>query len=164
MSGPIYKELTRLVNYNPSTGVFTLRVPTFSSRWGDRSIGDEAGTVYRGCRTLQVFGKRYAASDLAWLYTYGVWPTKTLDHKNGNPGDNRISNLREATSAQNAQNSRSSSSLSATGTYQTNKGYCAHICFERKQIHLGTFASEELASLIYEEAKEKLFKEFRRRV
>ena len=43
------------------------------------------------------------AHRLGWLLTVGVWPHQ-IDHINGVPSDNRLSNLRETTSSLNQQN------------------------------------------------------------
>src|ERR1039458_5689462 len=39
-------------------------------------------------------------------HSSGAWPTKEIDHVNGDPGDDRLINLREATHAQNQANRR----------------------------------------------------------
>ena len=39
-----------------------------------------------------------------WIVWYGRWPVGEIDHKNGNPRDNRIENLRECNRSENVQN------------------------------------------------------------
>jgi hypothetical protein len=68
--------------------------------------GDPAGSSRGGYTYIRIDRKRYAAHRLAWLYVYGTFPPRLLDHINGCPGDNRIGNLREATPHQNAGNTR----------------------------------------------------------
>ena len=84
--------------YNPETGNFTSRQHN-----GIRTrcmIGDN-GYIY-----VSIKGKKYAAHRLAWFYFHGGWPKDEIDHINGNPSDNSILNLREATRKQNAHNRR----------------------------------------------------------
>lgn len=85
------------LNYNPDSGAFT-RVGA-----GKRTVGSNANGGYL---KIYVAGKEYRAHRLAWLYTYGVWPKDQLDHINGDPRDNRISNLREVDNALNRRNQK----------------------------------------------------------
>jgi hypothetical protein len=48
--------------------------------------------------------RRYPAARLAWFYVHARWPAPCIGHINGDPGDNRLANLREATHAQKMQN------------------------------------------------------------
>ncbi|MFX4377260.1 HNH endonuclease, partial [Acinetobacter baumannii] len=41
---------------------------------------------------------------MAWLYVHGVHPTGQIDHIDGDPLNNRISNLRDVSHAVNQQN------------------------------------------------------------
>jgi hypothetical protein len=51
---------------------------------------------------IKISGKLYHAHRLAWLYVYGYMPEKEIDHINRIRDDNRIANLREATSQLNS--------------------------------------------------------------
>ena len=94
-------ELRRLLSYDPKTGDFRWRV----SRGGGVRAGDLAGTLHSGGYwQIYVNNRLYLAHRLAWLYVYGKWPDKGIDHKNGIRTDNRICNLREATASQNGAN------------------------------------------------------------
>ncbi|OOV08859.1 hypothetical protein RF819_02655 [Rhodoferax fermentans] len=96
-------KLRELLNYDPLTGVFTWR-ETANNRLRP---GDVAGSVRKsGYVNLGVGGKLYLAHRLAWLYVYGAWPSKELDHINENKSDNRIANLRDVNRSQNCQNIR----------------------------------------------------------
>lgn len=53
---------------------------------------------------ISVDGRRYAASNLAWLYMTGEMPSKLVDHRNQNKIDDRWDNLRLATRSQNVAN------------------------------------------------------------
>jgi len=53
---------------------------------------------------IQYAKKNYKAHRLVWLHETGIWPTGQIDHINGNPADNRFTNLREVTNRQNSHN------------------------------------------------------------
>lgn len=94
------EQVMAALNYDPATGIFRRRAAS-----GGASAGSVAGTFDgRGYRQIRVAGKKYLAHKLAWIYVYGEWPSKHLDHVNRIKDDNRISNLREVTRSQNGQN------------------------------------------------------------
>ena len=75
--------------------------PTASVR-----VGQEAGyTCDRGYRYVRIEGKSYLAHRLIFLLYHGYLP-KMLDHIDGNPSNNNIDNLREATNSENQRNKR----------------------------------------------------------
>lgn len=95
------KYLRETLHYDSETGVFTWRIPPA------RNVkeGSVAGCLTNhGYIQIGVKNKLYMAHRLAWLYVYGKWPTNLIDHINGIRCDNRITNLREATSAENQYN------------------------------------------------------------
>jgi hypothetical protein len=94
----------------------------------------------------------------------GVTDTRTkVDHKNGDPCDNRRENLRVATNGQNLGNSRKR--LTATLTTSRFKGvsYARHARKWKAGIntrHLGYFFTEEAAAVAYNDAALEVFGEF----
>ena len=69
-----------------------------------------------------------------------------IDHKNRNPLDNRIENLREADFRQNSLN-RSSKKRKYKGVKKTRSGmYAATVYLNNKNIHIGTFKTQEEAA------------------
>lgn len=94
-------RLKELLSYDPATGVFSWRV----SRGRTAKAGDTAGTVNAdGYIQIVVSGDFYYAHRLAWAFSSGADEPVEIDHRNGVPSDNRLKNLRPATSSQNKMN------------------------------------------------------------
>jgi hypothetical protein len=126
-------EMNAMFKYEPETGNIYWKI----SRGIHHSVGAIAGCFdCKGYIIVRLDGKGYKAHRLAWLLHYGEWPSKSLDHINGIKADNRISNLREASSQQNAQN-RKVCNNSATGIkglypYPKNNGWRACVAKGRR--------------------------------
>jgi hypothetical protein len=102
---PPLKTLREVFSIDPNNGRLILRVPR-----RNRVAGQEAGyTNNIGYRQVSLCGKIYSVHRIAWAFYYGEEPSGEIDHINGNRADNRLCNLRLATSAQNNQNRRLSS-------------------------------------------------------
>lgn len=106
--------LRKLLRYEPESGrLFWLERaqcdflnPIATRRWNSRYSGREAltATDARGVRSGRVLGQRQVAHRVAWAIVHGEWPRETIDHINGDPGDNRILNLRAVSQAENQKN------------------------------------------------------------
>ncbi len=95
------ERLRELLLYDPTAGLFHWRV----KRGRGVQAGTLAGTFRKdGYRLIRVDGNYHLAHRLAWLYVHGSWPARDLDHRNEDPGDNRLSNLREDVDGLNQQN------------------------------------------------------------
>lgn len=93
-------RLRERFNYDPETGIFTLR--SGKSRY---PIGRQVGCPDRtGYIQVYLDGRTYMAHRLAWLHVYGEWPPETIDHINRVRDDNRIENPRLASYLENNQN------------------------------------------------------------
>ncbi|MFW5447681.1 MAG: HNH endonuclease signature motif containing protein [Methylophagaceae bacterium] len=108
-------ELMNALHYNEVTGYFTWKV----SNNNRIKIGDRAGYTSKrsGYTKIKINRKLYQAHRLAWLYIYGVSPTKEIDHIDHIRTNNSISNLREVTRQENSKNARirSNNSSGVTG-------------------------------------------------
>lgn len=133
------------------------------SHWKRVKAGNVAGDKYRnGYRRVCVDSKEYLAHRVVWMMAYGEWPTNEIDHINGDRADNRLCNLRLATSTQNKQNTgrRSDNKSGRVGvSWQKNLGkWQAAITVNRKQRHLGFYPDIESAAMAYAKAKAELHK------
>lgn len=149
-------KLRELLDYDPDTGIFIWKVKPCKNK----SAGIEAGCITNRYRTIKVLKKLYQAHRLAWMYVYGKFPLKLIDHINGNPLDNRIVNLREATNYENSQNiykpqtNNTSGFLGVTYIPKKNK-WRSKIAVEGKRLSLGYYKTPEDAYKAYIEAKRK---------
>ena len=148
-------RLKELFSYDPNTGVFKRY-----RRLGPKK--DVAGHIAtKGHRQIMIDSKLYMAHRLAWLYVHGYFPETLIDHINRNPDDNRICNLRLATSSQNQENTktRTDNLCGHKGIYfciKENK-WRARISKHGKTKHLGRFQSIELAIQARKEAEDQYF-------
>lgn len=95
-------QLKSRLHYDIESGVFRWRNLIGSS---NRKPWDIAGSPHnKGYTSIRIFGKKYMAHRLAWLYVYGELPASDLDHIDGVKTNNAISNLRKVTNAQNHWN------------------------------------------------------------
>lgn len=139
-------ELKELYDYDPATGRFT-----------HKATNKLAGNPNkpRGYVSLTINKKRYYAHRLAWLFAYGEWPAKSIDHINRDPADNRLQNLRVASQSENNQN-RKTRGVSYIKGRQGGKKYTAQICHEGRKYQLGYYETEAEAHAAYLGAKRVL--------
>lgn len=156
------ERLRELLHYDPATGCFTWRVDRMCGRYGKQfaaRAGQSAGNLIAGLRPrvqLRVEGKNYKAHRLAWLYAYGEWPAKELDHVDGDATNNRINNLRLATRRLNNQNHRrpnQNNRLQVQGVKKNWNRFVAQLCVDGKTRYVGSFATAAEAHQAYLSAK-----------
>lgn len=86
------------------------------------------------------------------------------DHINGNPLDNRKTNLRLCTRAENSRNHKprvdnKTGYNGVSGPYASKK-WRAQVHFEGKRLHLGYYSTPEAAAKAYDAAALKCYQEF----
>lgn len=151
------EELRSAIDYDTETGVFTWK----SDKTGWTRAGAKAGAMRKdGYVLISINGKRYLAHRLAWLYVHGQWPSKFIDHIDGNPSNNRIANLREVDQSINMQNQRRALSNNKSGLlgvcWSSNaRKWHAQINIDGINTHVGYYNTKEEAHAAYIEAKRK---------
>lgn len=148
------------LRYSPTTGRFYWKVrPRGCVRLGQYQ---QAGARRKdGYRTIQFEGRPYLAHHLAWWFVHGELP-KMVDHRDGKPGNNRISNLRLCDKPTNAANMKV-----RRGGKSRFKGVCRNTRHGGWLVRLGTqyvgyYSDEEQAARAYDAAAVAKFGEFAR--
>ena len=167
----IVRELMR---YDPATGKLFwkkrarkwFKTQRDCNAWNTNYAGKEAFTAQdgNGYHYGHIFGIPFKAQRVAWAISEGEWPPNKLDHRDRNRGNNRLRNLRPATTGQNNMN-RSANRSNATGYkgvgwHKSAGRYRAVIKVDGKQIHLGHFDDPAVAAEAYKVAARKHFGEF----
>jgi hypothetical protein len=148
--------LKSILNYNENTGKFT---------WVKN--GKNAGYIQKnGYVRFNFNNKHYRGHKLAWLYVNGELPDQHIDHIDGNPNNNAISNLRLCNRNQNMQNRKinKNNKLGIKGVCWNKKieKYHVQIGLNEKVKHIGYFDNLEFAELVSIEVRNKYHKEFAR--
>lgn len=144
-------RLKQVIHYDPDTGAFT----RIGSRKRIKLGGVSNAPMGDGHTRMKVDNNPYLSHRLAWFYVHGRWPTY-IDHINGIPTDNRISNLREVSHTMNMQNKRvayCTNKLGLLGVRFKCGRYEAQIYTQGKKIHLGRFDCPNEAHEAYLTAK-----------
>ena len=149
-----FRRLKQLLDYDPTTGVFTWRV---DGRGRFQRKGARAGTINgQGRRQICIDCVIYQCARLAVFWMTGHMPRRLIDHRNRIRNDDRWSNLRSATYSQNGANN------DARGvSWDRERGkYKARIKVNYRTINLGRFDTEEEARDAYLVAKRRHFGQF----
>jgi hypothetical protein len=156
------ERLREVLRYDAATGVFTWRV----ARNNRNPIGAVAGnSPGRGGYTrIRIDRRAHSAHRLAWLYVTGEWPSGEIDHKDGNPSNNAISNLRQASRAQNEWNKdaprTNTSGVKGVNWNRAERKWHAKIMVGGRRLHLGLFANLADAAVAYRRAADENFGQF----
>lgn len=153
-----FEQAQQAFAYDADTGELTWN----TRRSSNAPAGGVAGCVNeRGYRVVSYSGRAYKAHRLIWLIVNGAWPVAEIDHINGDRGDNRIANLREADHAFNQQNQRTAqrknrSGLLGVSWHKSTGKWQAQIWADGKQINLGEFHAPDEAHAAYLNAKREI--------
>lgn len=94
----------------------------------------------------------------------GAWPEREVDHRDGDPKNNRWNNLRLATSSQNKMNGvrRSDNTSGYRGVWfeKRRSHWVAEILADGIKRHLGSFPTAEAAAAAYAEAAARIHGKF----
>jgi len=143
---PPASELWELFDYKPLTGQLV------------RKRTDRAATAANSAGYVTTFcnGSLYQTHRLVFAWCRGSLESVEIDHIDKNKKNNRIWNLRAATSAQNSKRK------GGRGWKKSKNGkkFESRICVNYRYVHLGTFDTEAEARAAYEKASRDLHGEF----
>jgi hypothetical protein len=149
------EQVAALLCYDPVSGVITHRVDGHR-----RKAGQAVGRLdTKGYLRVRLLGCELKAHRIAWLLTYGEWPRAEIDHINGCPSDNRITNLRDVSVAENGWNRNKAMRNNRSGLLGVSavKGkFHAQIKARGRAHFLGVFDTAERAHEAYLAAKKEL--------
>jgi hypothetical protein len=142
-------HLRTLFECDESTGIFTRLITTAPNA----KIGSCPGNIDRDGYLYFSIGKRkFKSHRLVWLYFNGEWPNGEIDHIDGNPSNNALSNLRVTDRYGNTRNCKISA-LNTSGFKGVSKlsesKWGAYFKKNKKMRWLGTFTSAEAAYNAY---------------
>lgn len=149
------KQIQKLLNYNSDTGVFKWKIKR-------KNLFDKkAGCLCKdGYIIIKINQISYRAHRLAWLYVYGKFPDKYIDHINRIKDDNRICNLRDVNHSINCHNIKlqkdNTSGYKGICWDKQMKMWKARISFNNKRINLGYYNDIKDAIKIYNKIKYKM--------
>jgi hypothetical protein len=154
------------ITYNPDTGLLSKKgKPIGSRRKKDNCI---VVSMIVG-KTIDNYSIHYTgyASQVIWYLTYDTWPSRWIDHIDGDRTNNRLNNLRYTTREENARNvrkSKHSMSSKYKGVHHRTdviaKPWRAYINIEGKRTALGYYATEEEAAIAYDTKAIEVFGEY----
>ena len=128
------KELKALITYDKDSGNF-YRVNT------NKLIQvnpDRDGHIRFRVKNIKIYAHR-----LAWIYITGSFPENCIDHIDGNPSNNKFTNLREATNKENSRNSKmfktNTSGVKGVYWHKGKSRWYAHCRVDNKRHFVGTF-------------------------
>lgn len=153
--------LRRLIDYDPDTGLMVWRTRTpdmYSSgllpqhsaeakcaSWNRQYDGRPAlNVVLDQYRAGRVFDATILAHRAAWAIVHSAWPDGEVDHIDGNPTNNRISNLRVVSHLVNCRNQklRSTNTSGVCGVDYFQGIWRARIRADGKLRQLGSFKTK----------------------
>ena len=145
-------------DYDPLTGVFLWKIRT-----GRRCIiGADARSIQKGRYTVKLGGTRFQASNVAWLITYGEWPSAEVDHRDKNKLNDAIDNLRLSTTMKNMMNigktRRNRTGYKGVSVHRS--GFAVWIRADGYKYYLGVYDDVEHAGAVYRIAAAGMHGEF----
>lgn len=167
----IPSELLEVVDYDPNSGNLTWKDRPrshFTTDGAWRSTNSRDSGAIAGCKqfkkngdpigaVVKFNGQLYLAHRIVWSKSIGVIGEGVfIDHRDGNPFNNRLDNLREASRSQNGMNRRvnrnNASGYKGVSWSKRIGKWKAAITVSKKDIHLGYFQSRWGAYAAYREA------------
>jgi hypothetical protein len=154
---PHKRELERRFRYQNGKLFYRCWVSGLARSW----IGEEAGFMHHsGRRYIRIRGKEFPASRIIWTMFYGKIPRgKEIDHKDRNPSNDRISNLRIVSRALNMRNKSdyksNSSGYRGVSLHKETGRWRPYCCVGGKMIYDGLYANIEEAAQVAARLRKK---------
>jgi len=151
------ERLRELLHYDPLTGEFS----RLKMVRGARRLERTGNVRPDGYIRIGVDYCSYLAHRLAWLYMTGEWPKHFIDHIDGNPSNNKFSNLRDVPQMSNVHNihrphRRNRSGVLGVSLHPRDNLWRARIMVDGKSKTLGYFKTIEQAQRAYATAKQAM--------
>ena len=157
-----FEEMNSVLRYEDGH-LYWVKVIDTGMGSGRRRVGDDAVNVdARGYGFVIYRGKHIKAHRIVWLLCKGEWPMVQLDHRDGVKLNNRIENLRLATTSQNKANSAPYEGRAYKGITKQGRRWRAAIYWQGNNRHLGVFDTPEEAAAAYDAAAKEVHGEFAR--
>lgn len=146
MTEPTQQEVLAAFTYKEGA-LYWKPDPAKSPQWNGKHGAQKAGCArFDGRRVIRWGKKLYLASRLIFLYHKGFLPLE-VDHKDTDPTNDLIENLRPAARFSNNANTN------AAGYIQRGNKFLAKIYYDGKSHYLGTFDTPWEAREAYEHAQ-----------
>lgn len=139
------KLIKERCNYDPETGFVTWKDP---EKYRVKHRDGQAGWIQkignRKYRTLVIQRRFIMTHRIAWFLHHNEWPTKEIDHIDGDGLNNKISNLRHVSKRENALNKdvHRTGRLFGCCFNKESKKWQAAIRINGKKVMLGSFNTE----------------------
>lgn len=157
------ETLREYLDYDRNEGRLFWRKKPCSRIVVGREAGSKRADGYRGFQLNEV---RYLTHRVIFALEHGYFPEE-VDHIDGDPANNHISNLRQATRSQQNMNraTQANNTSGHKGVYRHKRGkeyWCARIKVEGKYKCLGYFHAFEDAVAAYRTGAERYHGQYRR--
>ena len=154
--------LREFIDYNSTTGIMIwkkrdrkhFKLEGDWKGWNKRYAGKECGCIDNGYRIIRVNSVNYYGHRIAFAHYHGRWPKYEIDHKDQNPLNNCIRNLRDTKENNKNQpkSKRNKSGFTGVSWHAGTKKWQAHVGSK----YLGLFEDVELAGFVCELTRDKL--------
>lgn len=157
------ERLKAFISYDPETGRFH-----WIRNKARAKAGDEVGWIDDfGYRRTKFDGETLWLHVVAWELLNGAVPEGfEVDHRDGDPSNNRKANLRLATKSQNMQNMKmrrsNKTGVKGVNWHKEHGKFHVQITLNRKKIHGGYFDTVEAAAARVREIRAAAHGEFAR--